>query len=587
MGISVMLAMAGILIATPVLASAADDAQGTRPVEVRVRAVPGDGKDDTQAVRAAREECRRHARPVLVFEPGRYDFHAGAIPEQGGTSIVVSGVHNLTIDGRGAQLVFHGLTGAFLFRECRNVTVRNLSIDWERPPFSTGVITAVAERSFDVRVFEEFPVQGGEPVQAFMDHDPATGLPVRGGMDVYHGVTSTELVEPQVLRVHTRNPVRLSPGSLAVLRHQVYSHNAFVFSHCENVRAQDITVYTAPGMGLVGARSRDVTLERFRVQIRPGTRRYLSTTADATHFSGCTGTITIRDCEFEGMGDDAVNIKSGLYLTIREIQGRDTALGQHNLKMQDPPNPGDVLEVAHTDDLLPYATVTVKSVEMLEDNVHRLVFQDRLPQGVRVGDVVGNATLVPRVRIFNCRVSRNRARGFLLQTRDVIVEGCHFKDITSGGIWVMTEVVYFHESIGTRNVIVRFNTFENCNYGGPPGESVLSVFAYLADFRFPPKPGVHRDITLQGNRIRGSDNCGILVAGTDGIRILNNTIEDVCRRPSRPEGTTAIYVTSTRNAVISGNTVLPDQQGEGFAEALRLGPGNETATIQIRGNRGF
>jgi parallel beta-helix repeat protein len=340
-------------------------------------------------------------------------------------------------------------------------------------------------------------------------------------------------------------------------------------------------------MGLVGARSRDVTLERFRVKIRPGTRRYLSTTADATHFSGCTGTITIRDCEFEGMGDDAVNIKSGLYLTIREIQGRDTALGQHNLKMQDPPNPGDVLEVAHTDDLLPYATVTVKSVEMLEDNVHRLVFQDPLPQGVRVGDVVGNATLVPRVRIFNCRVSRNRARGFLLQTRDVIVEGCHFKDITSGGIWVMTEVVYFHESIGTRNVIVRFNTFENCNYGGPPGESVLSVFAYLADFRFPPKPGVHRDITLQGNRIRGSDNCGILVAGTNGIRILNNTIEDVCRRPSRPEGTTAIYVTSTRNAVISGNTVLPDQQGEGFAEALRLGPGNETATIQIRGNRGF
>ncbi|BCW97819.1 MAG: hypothetical protein KatS3mg024_0646 [Armatimonadota bacterium] len=106
MGLSVMPAVAAIVIAMPVLASAADDAQDTRPVEVPVRAVPGDGKDDTQAVRAALEESKKHARPVLVFQPGRYDSHAGALSEQGGTSIVVSGLDNLTIDGRAGRTWF-------------------------------------------------------------------------------------------------------------------------------------------------------------------------------------------------------------------------------------------------------------------------------------------------------------------------------------------------------------------------------------------------------------------------------------------------------------------------------------------------
>ena len=44
----------------------------------------------------------------------------------------------------------------------------------------------------------------------------------------------------------------------------------------------------------------------------------MSATADAAHFGGCKGTVSLEDCTFEGMGDDGVNVKSGLYLTVVE-----------------------------------------------------------------------------------------------------------------------------------------------------------------------------------------------------------------------------------------------------------------------------
>lgn len=71
----------------------------------------------------------------------------------------------------------------------------------------------------------------------------------------------------------------------------------------------------------------------------------MSTTADATHFGGCKGTIRLSDCLFEAMGDDGVNIKSGLYLTLLRRLNANTIEARHNLRMMDTHDPGDVMEI--------------------------------------------------------------------------------------------------------------------------------------------------------------------------------------------------------------------------------------------------
>jgi parallel beta-helix repeat protein len=289
----------------------------------------------------------------------------------------------------------------------------------------------------------------------------------------------------------------------------------------------------------------------------------------------------MRDCVFEGMGDDATNV-GGLYLIVRERIDGSTVLASHNLKLHGRPDPGDRIEFVRRETLLPYAAATVKAVgEIDQEGASRVEFDSPLPADLKIGDVLGNTSHTPRVRIARCKVGGNRARGFLLQTYDAIVEDCEFRNCTSGGIWCLNEVVHFHEGVGARDIVIRNNRFENCNYGGPIGESVISAYSYLADFKYPPKPGVHRNITIEGNTIRGSDNCGIFITGTDGLTIRNNTIEQACRKPIREEGHSAVYIKSSRNAEISGNRIDPQAQGEGFRRTITLGEDCETNTIRI------
>jgi parallel beta-helix repeat protein len=551
-------------------------------------AIANDGKDDTAAVLAALERCQQSPPSVLVFPKGRYDFFAGSNPQDKNLLFSVRDLNDLTIEGQGSEFMIHGLTSVFTFINCRNLTIRDFTLDWDRPFFSTGKVLAVEGKHFDVDVFPEYPVKGGEPVGAYMDYDPETKLPMRHGVSPYATCEKTELIRPQVLRVYTKNPPPIKPGVLVVLRHQLYGPTAFHCSRCSDVKIQEVNVYHVPGMGFTASVCNNISLERFRVIPRPNSGHLMSATADATHFGGCTGTILMDGCVYEGMGDDGVNIKSGLYLSLKEKLDDHTILAGHNLQMIDAPDPGDEMEISHVDDLLAYAKIRVKKVEVLwEQKLAKVEFESPLPEELREGDVFGNATRTPKVRIRNTEVRRNRARGMLIQTRDAVIENCKFIRCTGPGIIVHTETVYFFESIGPRNVTVRNCLFEHCNYGVAMGPGALTAFAYLKDFKYPPKPGVLKDIVFEGNTIRGTDNSGIFVAGVDGITISKNTIEAACDDPTRDTGDAAIYLTGSSRVRIEGNTVEPKKQGAKFKEALKLGEGVDRSAAHVEGNKGF
>lgn len=552
-------------------------------------AVPDSGGNATPALQASLRAARELDAPRVVFEPGRYDFAHDSTLAHGRFAALIRGIDNLTIDGQGAALFFEGRTAPLRFDNCRNLTIRNLSIDWAEPMFMQGEVIATDEARFDVRVDPAHPVVGGEPVEAYQDFDPTTRLPREQGIDQYDSVTHTEKLEEQVLRVHLHGWGAVpAVGDRVVLRNQVYAYNAFELHDCSDVTFEDITVHHTPGMGLYARGSHNVTLRRFNVRTPEGSDRLMSTNADATHFSGCTGMIRIDDCVFERMGDDAVNINSGVYLTIHEVENARTFTGAHNLGGPiHEPDVGDRMELFSQRTLLPIGDGEVVAVQRLPDNVYRVRFTEPTLENAAPGDVVGNATRVAQVHITNVRVRDNRARGFLIQTRGALIEDCIFENTTTAGIFVMTEISHFFEAVPASDIVVRNNRFENVGYGSPPAEGIIMVYAYLADQALPPEPGVIRDVVVEGNTIHGGNSSGIFVAGTENIALRDNTITGTCAAPHRTDTAGALYITSSRQVALENNTVRLEDQADACAAALLLGPGNELGTFEASGNIGF
>jgi len=553
-------------------------------------AISGDGKDDTKAVLAALEDykgrsgngsgSRTHNAlqecnciPGKVsFPKGTYDFYAGSNLADPGTLFSITGHDRLTIDGNGSTFIIHGLTNVFRFTNCRYVTLKNMTITWDHPAFSQGKVIAVEGDHFDVDIPKEFPVTNGMSVGAFMDYDPDTKLPMRHGLDEYGTVTKTELLREQVLRVYLNHPANIKTGVLVVLRHTVYGPGAISATLCENVNVEDVTIHTVPGMAFVAVVTKNVNLKRLHVVPTPGSGYLMTATADATHMAGCKGTITMDGCIYEGMGDDGVNIKSGLYLSLKQKIDDHTVLAAHNLKMIDMPDPDDIMEVSHVDDLIAYNKLHVRRAESMgTDGLIKLTFVDKLPEELREGDVFGNASRAPKVRIKNTEVRNNRARGMLIQTRDAIIEKCKFTNCTGPGLMVLTEVTYFFESIGTRDVTVRNSVFDHCNYGAAMGPASLCAMAWLKDMKYPPKPGVHRNVTFTGNTIKNTDNSAIFVAGVDGINVSDNKIEGACDNPNTDTGSNAIYMMSSKSIKQKNNLIPADKQGKGYKDPLKYG----------------
>ena len=100
--------------------------------------------------------------------------------------------------------------------------------------------------------------------------------------------------------------------------------------------------------------------------------------------------------------------------------------------------------------------------KVLERDGQRMTL-DLVPDRIASGDLFNNISMTPKVRISGVEVQRNRARGFLLQSQDVIVEACKIFNPTGIGIFVTMDVNYWFESGQGKDVILRNNTIVGAN----------------------------------------------------------------------------------------------------------------------------
>ncbi|WPJ95375.1 hypothetical protein SH580_18295 [Coraliomargarita algicola] len=476
---------------------------------------------------AAVAACREGRARKIVIPAGVHHIRPDYLPEQycyisnhdsGMKRIFLNleGLEGIVVEGNGAELIFHGRVIPFYLKNAKNIVLRDLAIDWDRPYLSQAKITGVGQGSLDLQFDANYPVEVSNERLVFtgdrffstkidnlLEFDAQTRAPAAGARDNFgfRDWSRAEALGVGHVRLfsnyHPENEFQV--GNWVVIKHEQRWAPSVVLVDSESITLNAVDIYHSGGMGVIAQTCRDIDLQQVRVMCRPNSDRVFSVFVDAFHFVDCSGKVTIEDCLMEGQMDDAVNIhgaflrpervKSGHTLQLRIMHFQQ--FGVQNLKA------GDVAGFFDERSLSSLFEAKVLKAEMLNREFIEATFS-RLPEGLKLEHMlVMRAERDFEVLIQNCTMRDNRSRGVLFNAYGACrILNCYFRTP-----WQAVRVSgavdgKWHESGPSEFVEVSGCTFERCGYA--TGRPVIEVTAH----RRPREgsPAYHDKIRVINNR---------------------------------------------------------------------------------------
>ena len=557
-------------------------------------AIANDGKDDTRAIIKALTDCRADGNNKLVFVNGQYDFYPTFAGErycfisnndEGLKRIVfdLKDVSDLTIDGQGAQFMFHGFISPFVLEGSQNIRFEDFSIDYSRTFHSESIIIGYDKEGMDVEIREGFPFKVHRGTLLFTDGQKQTSELTTVSKSVTYG--SSHMLEYDTKKRETAymvqdfyfsdingfpakelggRKVRICvPGLTGTIGNTMVfgpnhrKHPGFSLSDSKNIVFNKVTIYHAGGMGILGQRCHNITIDECKVT--PSNGRMISATADATHFVNCTGKIALTNNLFENQKDDATNIH-GIYVQVIEKSADDKVIVQLKHQQQhgfDFIKPGMELEFVRAKNMVTYATAIVKLVNRINKECTEVTFNNSLPVNLEIGDAIAEIRDYPEILISNNIVRNNRARGMLLNCRGkTVVENNTFHS-PGAAILFEGDSFFWFEQGGVRDCVIRNNTFDNCLYG-VWGNAIIDVKAGILEDK--ENSRYNRNILIENNTFHIYDELTLLNAYcVDGLIWRNNTVEKTEAYPKTGKSNKRFIVNYCDNVVIDDERYIPSE----------------------------
>ncbi|MGF7080750.1 right-handed parallel beta-helix repeat-containing protein [Mucilaginibacter sp. UYCu711] len=511
-------------------------------------ALPNDGQNDAAQLRQAISYCKTHPGITLYFPPGVYDFSdekavqlmqdvaAGRLGKNPQKTIFTpyypyvkgldfKGLQNIVIEAEGATLLCDGWLEPISLNNCKNIRLKGITIDYKHKPYSIGKIVEVQPTYFDALYEDIYPVDTNVTMLRITIYD----VKARRYLNTEF-VPPHKIIGPHKLRFFRKiDPLML--GNLLRSPRSFHFRPAILIQEAENIKLEDVTIHAQPGMGIVGHRSKNITLTG--VKVVPPAGGIQSSNTDATHFTSCIGLLRYENCQFEGQGDDGINVHN-YYYGLQKSQNSsaynlNTKGAELHAQVLDYPDVKDTLELVNRSTLAVVKKVVVKTrVNNIDSLYTTVTLNEKLPADIDNYYLI-NITRLPRVEIIGCNFINNRARGILIKTRNVLIERCLIKETSGTGIHIGAESNWL-EGPTSANVIIRNNRIIRCGGGAGTIErtSGIAVNVIAPDKTL---AGLHKHITIEGNIIEGdhAEN-GIYISGATDVTIRSNEISG-CTKP--------------------------------------------------------
>ncbi len=517
-----------------------------------------------------KEQAKKEIEVSLVFLKGTYYFDSADSPKKQvyisnhdqmglrSIGLVIEGMKNVTIEGMGSNFLYRGRMLPIAILNSENIKVKQLSIDFENPQISQIEIVGNTEKGITFRPAPWVKWRINEE-GAFESYDddwklvPTTGIAfdketkqmLYRVSDLTYSTKGAKALENGTIYAPAWKDERLKLGSIIAMRTYERPNPAIFLSNNEDIEIKHVKVHYAEGMGLLAQATEDIKLDAFSVCLKENSKRYFTTQADATHFSGCSGEIEVKNALFEGMMDDAINVH-GVYLKLIK------RLDNHRLvaRYMHPQawgfewgEKGEKLQfiASKTFDAIG-KTNRIKDIKPYQqedtDGAKEFIitFEDKLPKELNETIAIGieNLSRTPSVVFKHNLIRHNRARGTLFNTpKRVLVEHNVFDHVSGSAILVSTDCNMWFESGQTKDLIIRNNQFiDVLSSLYQFTEAVISIYPIIPKLKEQKSPFYGRNsnaseqegILIEHNIFMTFDTPLLFARSTKGILWRNNKV---------------------------------------------------------------
>lgn len=448
----------------------------------------------------------------VMFKP-EYDYDIG---------LDFRGLSRCRIEAEGAVLLIDGFMEPVCIAESEDICVKGFTILHKRKPYSRGMVEDVEDMggglyksliAFD----EDCPITENAPYSLrVLYYDGENEEPLLSDfdhldyIDSYHAYSYDRFSAPP------------AKGMLYYTCHTYHSRPAVMIENSKNVTVCDLTVHNNCGMGFLGHRSENVTLDSCRVT--PVSGDHVSTNTDASHFTSIKGELNLFNCIFEYHGDDFSNIHGYFQKILKRIGDATylisdrTPTGIH-AQVIDYPDVGDTMELCDLSTLTPLGHYTVTECKPLyEGKWQTLITLDRpLPENFEKLDLM-DVTRIPKVCVRACSSLDHYARSLVIKARGVLVEDCYFRGVRETAITCYAEP-FWGEGASPEDITIRSCRFENCCWiKDAPSAILASVPVHKNAYN------AVKNVRIENNYIV-TDNCtnAMRFCNVDGLYISGNT----------------------------------------------------------------
>lgn len=545
-------------------------------------------------LKKALQQAKQYPSSKIIFPKGIYHFipNMDAMPSDK-TYIAneLSGLQNLIIDGQGSEFIFHGRTIPFNVTKSNNITFQNFSVDYDRPMVTQGEFALVSDTAIHLKIDKkQYPYEIVDHKVWYLGKGWRSDKAKYGQLfDKKTGNIVPQTHDEPAGDFYTHQAKELKPGlisfkgpfnwikrpeetNIITMYNYIYAANSFQFAACKDVNIKDITLYHGGSLAIYATATENIFIDNFDIIARESKQRLFANMADGIHLKGCKGLIRVENCEFNGGGDDFVNVHN-MYAPIEE------KLSSHKLLVKSFKgfHFGEGEDVWYVDVKTgqKVASNHIKSIKMVSGTDWKGTFEVEFENSVDLVDtanVMESAEWLPTVEIRNNRImKRHRGTGIRATTpKKVLIEGNYFN--TAGhALLIEGDLEGWMESGAIEDMIIRNNTFDNCMTSGSVtgsrwewGEAVIDITPSVLPTDENSKP-YHRNIIITDNKFLFFDYPILRARSVDNLQFTNNTLTRTYTYKPYTIVKTNFLLEGCRNVKISDNKFSKDFLGKNIS----------------------